>query len=71
MISLMLMLAVPSAPETTPIDAERAFAADAKLIGQWTAFGTWAADDATIVWIADGSQPATIAIADEIAASSR
>jgi hypothetical protein len=32
----------------TPIDAERAFAADAKMIGQWTAFRKWSTDDAVM-----------------------
>lgn len=31
---------------STPLDAERAFIADAKTIGQWTAFRKWAAPDA-------------------------
>lgn len=30
----------------TAVDAERAFAADAKALGQWTAFRKWAAPDA-------------------------
>jgi hypothetical protein len=33
---------------TTPIDAERAFAADAKAIGQWTAFRKWSTGDAVM-----------------------
>jgi len=41
-----LMLA--DAPAKTPIDAERAFAADAKTIGQWTAFRKWSTDDAVM-----------------------
>lgn len=32
----------------TPIDAERAFASDAKRIGQWTAFRKWSTDDAVM-----------------------
>ena len=32
--------------QTTAIDAERAFAADAQAIGQWTAFRKWSTDDA-------------------------
>ena len=43
MIAALLLAAV--AP-TTAIDAERAFAADARKIGQWTAFRKWSADDA-------------------------
>ena len=46
----------------TPIDAERAFTADAKTLGQWTAFAKWSADDAVMfvpqpvnahVWLKD------------------
>ena len=44
MIPLLLMLV--RAPAMTPIDAERAFAADAQKIGQWTAFRKWSTDDA-------------------------
>lgn len=46
MIPLLLMLA--AAPATTPVEAERAFAADAKAIGQWTAFRNWSTDDAVM-----------------------
>ena len=46
MIPLLLMLA--DAPPMTAIDAERAFAADAKAIGQWTAFRKWSTDDAVM-----------------------
>jgi hypothetical protein len=45
-IPLLLMLA--DAPAMTPVEAERAFAADAKKIGQWTAFRKWSADDAVM-----------------------
>lgn len=48
MIPLLLMLAATDAPAMTPIDAERAFAADAKTIGQWTAFRKWSTDDAVM-----------------------
>lgn len=48
MIPLLLMLAAADAPATTPVDAERAFAADAKTIGLWTAFRKWSTDDATM-----------------------
>ena len=48
MIPLLLMLAAADAPAMTPIDAERAFAADARTIGQWTAFRKWSADDAVM-----------------------
>jgi hypothetical protein len=40
--ALLLMAAGPM----TAIDAERAFAADAQKLGQWTAFRKYAADDA-------------------------
>jgi hypothetical protein len=32
----------------TPIDAERAFAAEAKTLGQWTAFRKWSTDNAVM-----------------------
>lgn len=41
-----LVLATAAAP--TAIDAERAFASDAKKIGQWTAFRKWADRDAVM-----------------------
>ena len=44
MIEALLILA--AAPATTAIDAERAFAADAQKIGQWTAFRKWSTADA-------------------------
>jgi hypothetical protein len=46
-IPLLLMLSA-DAPATTAVDAERAFAADAKTIGQWTAFRKWSTDDAVM-----------------------
>ncbi len=46
MIALLLAVAAPQ----TAVDAERAFAADAKTLGQWTAFRKWAADDAVLFW---------------------
>ena len=48
MIPLLLMLAAADAPAKTPVDAERAFAADAKTIGLWTAFRKWSTDDAVM-----------------------
>jgi hypothetical protein len=42
---IALLLAAAGAP-MTPVDAERAFAADAQKLGQWTAFTKWSADDA-------------------------
>lgn len=48
MIPLLLILAAADAPAATPVDAERAFAADAKTIGQWTAFRKWSTDDAVM-----------------------
>lgn len=53
---LALLLAAAAAPTTapaamvpqTPIEAERAFAADAQALGQWTAFRKWAAADAVM-----------------------
>ena len=44
---LMLLLAQAAAAQT-PVDAERAFAADAQRIGQWTAFRKWSAKDAVM-----------------------
>jgi hypothetical protein len=49
MLPILLLLAgAPAAAQATPIEAERAFAADAQALGQWTAFRKWAADDATM-----------------------
>jgi hypothetical protein len=47
--ALLLAAAAPAtvAP-VTAIDAERAFAADAQQLGQWTAFRRWAASDAIL-----------------------
>lgn len=42
---LFALLLAAAAPQPA-VEAERAFAADAKAIGQWTAFRKWAADDA-------------------------
>ena len=51
----------------SPLDAERAFAADAQTLGQWTAFRKWAARDATMFvpqpinaqsWLKDRKDPA-------------
>jgi hypothetical protein len=48
-IPLLLALAASAdTPAMTPVEAERAFAADAKTIGQWTAFRKWSADDAVM-----------------------
>ena len=49
MIPLLLILAAAQdTPPQTPIDAERAFAEDAKKLGQWTAFRKWSTDDAVM-----------------------
>ena len=50
-IALLVVAAAPAAPPPKPapmsaIDAERAFAADAQKIGQWTAFRKWSTPDA-------------------------
>jgi hypothetical protein len=37
--------AVPQGPQMSAIDAERAFAADAQRLGQWTAFRKWSTAD--------------------------
>ena len=47
MLPILLLAAAAAAPQT-PIDAERAFASDAKTIGQWTAFRKWSTDDAVM-----------------------
>jgi ketosteroid isomerase-like protein len=43
---MIAFLLVAAAVPTTAIEAERAFAADAQKVGQWTAFRKWSADDA-------------------------
>ena len=60
MIFLLLAAAAAatSAPSSTAIDAERAFASDAQRIGQWAAFRKYAARDAIMfnpqaVWARD------------------
>ena len=45
MIALLLLAA---AVQPTAIEAERAFAADAQTLGQWTAFRKWSTDDAVL-----------------------
>ncbi|MFL6729405.1 MAG: hypothetical protein ACJ8E3_01895 [Sphingomicrobium sp.] len=45
---MIFALLLAAAPVPTAIDAERAFAADAQTIGQWTAFRKWADRDAVI-----------------------
>ena len=45
----MILLALLAAQAgLSAVDAERAFAADAARLGQWTAFRKWAADDAVM-----------------------
>lgn len=46
MIAALLLLA--AAPSMTAVDAEHAFAHDAKRIGQWSAFRKWADHDAVM-----------------------
>ena len=43
---MILALLLAAAEPQSAIDAERAFAADAQKLGQWTAFRKYAADDA-------------------------
>ena len=43
---LAILLAAATAALMTAIDAERAFAADAQKLGQWTAFRKWSTADA-------------------------
>lgn len=45
---MIAALLLASAPVATAIDAELAFARDAKRIGQWTAFRKWADQDAVM-----------------------
>ncbi len=45
-LSLLLAAAAPTAAPMSALDAERAFAADAQKIGQWTAFRKWSTPDA-------------------------
>jgi hypothetical protein len=47
-IAALLLAAAPVAAAPAAIDAERAFAADAQKLGQWTAFRKYAADDAVM-----------------------
>ena len=55
MIAALLLAAAAAAAPATAIDAERAFAADAQTMGQWTAFRKYATHDAVmftpqVVW---------------------
>lgn len=45
-LALALALAQVAPAPASAVEAERAFAADAKTLGQWTAFRRWAAPDA-------------------------
>jgi ketosteroid isomerase-like protein len=45
---MIAALLLATAQPMTALDAERAFAADAQKIGQWTAFAKWSADDAVM-----------------------
>ena len=45
-LALLLAAATPQTAPMTAIDAERAFAADAQKLGQWTAFRKWSTADA-------------------------
>ena len=42
----MIALLIAASAAIGPLDAERAFAADAQKLGQWTAFTKWSHDDA-------------------------
>lgn len=55
MLNLLLAAAAASAPATSAVDAELAFARDARTMGQWTAFRKYADADAVmftpqVVW---------------------
>jgi ketosteroid isomerase-like protein len=45
---MIAAILLATAAPMTAIDAERAFAADAQKLGQWTAFTKWSADDAVM-----------------------
>jgi len=45
-MSLFVLMLLMAAPVDGPVEAERAFARDAQIEGQWTAFRSYAADDA-------------------------
>ncbi|HWU71928.1 MAG TPA: hypothetical protein VN137_00485, partial [Sphingomonas sp.] len=66
MIALLLMAAASSAAPRSAADAERAFARDAQIDGQWTAFRRWADEDAVMflpqpikaqAWLKDRKDP--------------
>lgn len=56
---LVALLLAAAAPQTA-VEAERAFAADAQKLGQWTAFRKWAAKDAIFL----PPQPVSLALKD-------
>ena len=64
---MMLSVVLAAAEPRTAVEAERAFAADAQAMGQWSAFRKWAADDATMfvpqpvkaqAWLRSRAEPA-------------
>ena len=56
---IVALLLAAAAPQTA-LEAERAFAADAQRLGQWTAFRKWAAPDAIFL----PPQPVSVALKD-------
>jgi len=55
---MIVAFLIAAAPVISAVDAERAFAADAQRMGQWTAFAKWAHHDAVMftpqaVWARD------------------
>jgi hypothetical protein len=46
---MFVALLLASAAPVTPVEAERAFAADAQSLGQWSAFRKWA-DPTAVMW---------------------
>jgi hypothetical protein len=63
---MILALLLAAAEPQSAIDAERAFAADAQKLGQWTAFRKWATSDAVMflpqasnaqAWLKDKKDP--------------
>lgn len=49
MILAALLLSLQAKPVVTALDAEKAFAEDARTMGQWTAFAKWADDKGVLV----------------------
>lgn len=57
---MLVALLLAGAGPQTAVEAERAFAADAQTLGQWTAFRKWAAEGAIFL----PPQPVSVALKD-------